>query len=129
MTSLNAFIKFNAAMIQSKVFALADVKFSSGSLPNIAGLTVAGDASDGLANITWTGGQTGVALPTDNVVAIAYNANTDVWAVLDTRTRSQESAAVPLAGTAGDVVHVFVFCAQGGAITSETAHASGIYGA
>ncbi len=129
MTSLNAFIKFNAAMILAKVFTLANVKFSSGSLPNVAAVAVAGDASDGLANVTWTGGQTGVALATDPVIAIAYNETQDTWGVLDTRTRSQVSAAVPLAGALNDVVHAFVFCAQGTSITSDTTHAVGAYAA
>ncbi len=129
MTSLNAFIKFNADMILAKVFTIANVKFSSGSLPNVAALAVAGDVSDGLANVTWTGGQTGVALATDPVIVIVHNETQDTYAVMDTRTRSQASAAVTLAGALNDVVRAYVFTAQGTMITSDTISAVGAYAA
>lgn len=126
MTSLNAFIKFNKAMIKSGVYTLADTLISSGSLPGIASLDAVAAAGADTVTVSWDGAQTGVALPTDPVVVVCYNATQDTFAVKDDKTRVAGEAVVPLAQEVDDVIHVFLFLEQGSSVTSDTQYATDV---
>ena len=126
MTSLNAFIAFNSAMILGKVFSYAGIKLSSGSLPQIATLAVTGVGGENHVDVSWVGTQTGTALATDKVILVGYNETQDTFATLDTRQRSQGTGVEPLAVAAGNTIHVFAFCTQGTAVTSDTNHATAV---
>ena len=126
MTSLNAFIKFNKLMIKSGVYALENTKISSGSLPGISDLAAVAAAAANTVTVTWTGGQTGVALPTDPVVVVCYNKTQDTFAVKDDETRVDGEAVVSLAQEEDDVIHVFLFLEQGTSVTSDTQYATDV---
>lgn len=116
----NQFMTNNKDMLAEQLFSYPLMKIGFGSLPGALITSAVRDNAANTVTVSWPTEAAGGGMDTDNAIAVVINVTKNVIGTLTSETRSDGDAIVPITSEAGDVMHAYLFFAQGDASNSDT---------
>lgn len=119
-SAFNQFITNNRAMLAEAAFSYPLLKIGNGSLPGANITAAVRDNAANTVDVSWPTTVAGGAAANDNAIVVIINVTKNVIGSLTSDERDDGSSTVPITVEAGDVLHAYLYFAQGDAANSDT---------